>query len=284
MKEALLYVSIGCIFLLGFSVYLYIQAKKENETDINRIINAIKNSSIQSQRYLDEKLNSNSYFQRRNKELERMIDITESSYTLESIGKFQKLAVVVGISATLLITLFIQNLFISLISLAVVSCVVVYPDFKLRNDLNQKYEEFDRVLPDFISRVSLAMDAGFNLTQAMIVSTRAIQGDIQKEFNRFLADSERCVGNITLPYQNLSDRFPTTSCKRFCSVVITGLKNGNSMKSILKKETEYQNDEILTKMEEQGKKNEVTSTAVSTAFIFLPITVLLIAPIMMQNL
>lgn len=284
MKETLLYVVIGCIFLLGFSIYLYIQAKKENETDINRIINAIKDSSIQSQKYLDNKLNNSSFFKKRQDDLEKMIDITESNYTLDSISKYQRLALSIGVLAILMITIFLMNFFATLISILIVAGIVVYPDFKLKNDLKKKYEEFDHALPDFISRVSLAMDAGFNLGQAMVVSARAIQGDIQKEFNRFLADSERCVGDITKPYQNLSARFPTTSCKRFCSVVITGLKNGNSMKTILKKETEYQNDEILTKMEEQGKKSEVTSTAISTAFIFLPITVLLIAPIMMQNL
>lgn len=284
MKEIVLYIAIASIFLLGFAVYLYIQARKDNETDINRIINVIRDSSIQSQKFLDEKMSNSSFFQQRNKDLEKMIDITESSYTLDSIAKFQRLSIIIGILCVILVTVFIMNFFATLITLAIVIFVVIFPDLKLRNALNSKYEEFDKALPDFISRVSLAMDAGFNLSQAMVVSTKAIQGDIQKEFNRFLADSERCVSNITQPYQNLSERFPTSSCKRFCSVVITGLKNGNSMKTILKKETEYLNDEILTKMEEQGKKSEVTSTAVSTAFIFLPITVLLIAPIMMQNL
>jgi len=56
------------------------------------------------------------------------------------------------------------------------------------------------------------------------------------------------------------------------------------MSDILEKETEYLNDELLTSMEEKAKKNEVTSTAISTGLIFLPITVLLIAPIMATSI
>lgn len=282
MKEMFLYIAIICIFLICFSLYIFLQSKNKDENDIEQLINKIKQSGIASQERMKVKMNEIPYIQKRNIELENMIDITESDYTLDSIFKYRKIVLLCTVGAFALVLAFI-GLFPAMLAL-VIGCLCAFaPDIKLKQDLNKKYEAFDKTLPDFISRVSLAMNAGMNLSQAMVIATRALDGDIKKEFVRFLADTERNQDDIARPYLNLKNRFPTKSCERFCSVVITGIKNGNKMSDILEKESNYIIDDELIKMEEQGKRNEMMSTAVSTAFIFIPITALLIAPIMMSN-
>lgn len=282
MKELLVYISIICIFLIGLSLYIYIQSKNNNENDIQVLINKIRKSCFVSQEVMMKKMEEIPYIQRKNQEIEKMIDITESEYTLDSIYKYRKIVLICTFAAFILVLIFV-GFIPSILILAIGGLCSYVPDFRLKQDLSMKYQIFDNTLPDYISRVSLAMNAGMNLSQAMIIATRALDGDIKKEFVRFLADTERNQDDIAKPYINLRQRFPTKSCERFCSVVITGIKNGNKMSEILEKETNYINDETLIKMEEQGKKNEIVSTAISTGFIFIPITALLIAPIMMTS-
>ena len=42
MKELLIYISIICIFLIGLSLYVFIQSKNNDENDIQVLINKIK--------------------------------------------------------------------------------------------------------------------------------------------------------------------------------------------------------------------------------------------------
>lgn len=284
MKETLVYVAIGCIFLLCIGIYLLIVTTKSKEENLESIIQVIKRSGQIAKTNIDNRVNDVPYMQKRKKNLEYAIDITESDETIENLSKYQLLCIFFSIVAFILVTIFVGNLLISFIVLGIGFFIMMYPEIKLKSDVKQKYDDFDNALPDFISRISLAMGAGINLSQAMIIAAKALDGPIKSEFNRFLADIERNQDDISKPYLNLKRRIPTKSCERFCSVVITGVRNGNKMSDILEKETDYLNDELLTTMEEKAKKNEVTSTAISTGLIFLPITVLLIAPIMATSI
>lgn len=284
MKETLFYIAIGCIFLLCIGIYLLITVSKSNENSLESIVATIRRSGLSAKTNFDNKMQELPYMQKRKKYLEYAIDITESDETIENLSKYQHLCLGVSIIACLLILIFVQKILFALIILAGGIFATVYPEMKLKGDVQKKYNDFDNALPDFISRISLAMGAGINLSQAMIIAVKGLDGPIKKEFNRFLADIERNQDNISKPYLNLKKRIPTKACERFCSVVITGVRNGNRMADILEKETEYLNDELLTSMEEKAKKSEVTSTAISTGLIFLPITVLLIAPVMATSI
>lgn len=284
MKETMVYVAIGCIFLLAIGTYLLIVSKKSKEENLESIIQMIKRSGQVAKTNIDNKMDGVPYMQKRKKYLEYAIDITESDETLDNLSKYQLLCILFSIIAFVLVIFFVGNMFFAFIIFAAGIFAMLYPEIKLKSHVKKKYADFDNALPDFISRISLAMGAGINLSQAMIIAAKALEGPIKSEFNRFLADIERNQDNISKPYLNLKRRIPTKSCERFCSVVITGVRNGNKMSDILEKETEYLNDELLTSMEEKAKKNEVTSTAISTGLIFLPITVLLIAPIMATSI
>lgn len=284
MKETMVYVAIGCIFLLCIGIYLLIVTTKSKEENLESIIQVIKRSGQNVKTNFDSKMDEVPYMQKRKKYLEYAIDITGSDETMENLSKYQLLCILFSIIAFILVTIFVGNLLFSFIALGIGLFAMAYPEIKLKGDVKKKYADFDDALPDFISRISLAMGAGINLSQAMIIAAKALDGPIKSEFNRFLADIERNQDNISKPYLNLKRRIPTKSCERFCSVVITGVRNGNKMSDILEKETDYLNDELLTSMEEKAKKNEVTSTAISTGLIFLPITVLLIAPIMATSI
>ena len=208
MKELLVYISIICIFLIGLSLYIYIQSKNNNENDIHVLINKIRKSSFVSQEVMMKKMEEIPYIQRKNQEIEKMIDITESEYTLDSIYKYRKFVLICTFAAFILVLIFV-GFIPSILILAIGGLCSYVPDFRLKQDLSMKYQIFDNTLPDYISRVSLAMNAGMNLSQAMIIATRALDGDIKKEFVRFLADTERNQDDIAKPYINLRQRFPT---------------------------------------------------------------------------
>ena len=91
MKELLIYISIICIFLIGLSLYVFIQSKNNDENDIQVLINKIKKSSFVSQEAMMKKMEEIPYIQRKNQEIEKMIDITESEYTLDSIYKYRRI-------------------------------------------------------------------------------------------------------------------------------------------------------------------------------------------------
>ena len=55
MKELLIYISIICIFLIGLSLYVFIQSKNNDENDIQVLINKIKKIKLCFTRGNDEK-------------------------------------------------------------------------------------------------------------------------------------------------------------------------------------------------------------------------------------
>ena len=78
-----------------------------------------------------------------------------------------------SIIAFVLVIFFVGNMFFAFIIFAAGIFAMLYPEIKLKSDVKKKYADFDNALPDFISRISLAMGAGINLSQAMIIAAKA---------------------------------------------------------------------------------------------------------------
>ena len=82
MKETMVYVAIGCIFLL------LIVSKKSKEENLESIIQMIKRSGQVAKTNIDNKMDGVPYMQKRKKYLEYAIDITESDETLDNLSKY----------------------------------------------------------------------------------------------------------------------------------------------------------------------------------------------------
>ena len=67
MKETMVYVAIGCIFLLAIGTYLLIVSKKSKEENLESIIQMIKRSGQVAKTNIDNKMDGVPYMQKRKK-------------------------------------------------------------------------------------------------------------------------------------------------------------------------------------------------------------------------
>lgn len=279
MKANLYFVLVGCFFLMAITLYLIIQSLRTKQSELDRIIQHAITAGVGAKNKLEGNVTNVSAVKKHENYLEQMIKLTNSERNATNLIRFEFYTAFITVVLIVLSLIFIGSPIITIGLFIAGTVIAVAPEIELRSSLQKKYIEFDRILPEFIEKVVLSMNAGYNMNKAFIVATRSLTGPIQAEFQKFLLDTQKFSDDMAMPYKNLSQRIPTNSCKRFCSVVITGLTNGNSMKDILNTESDYLNEEILVSLEKQGRKNETMSTAVSTGLIFLPIIALMIAPI-----
>lgn len=163
-----------------------------------------------------------------------------------------------------------------------VGVVMIYASYT--GKLKKKNEEFDRALPDYEINLLLGLEAGATLPVSMEMACKAIDDPlVQIEFRQLLRDIQTNNDHPLTPYRALSKRVPTKDCQRFCNLITAGIQNGTSMSEILNKELEQTTDEQLNAIKEKAQKNTMISTAVSTAFIFIPIMILFMAPLLAQS-
>lgn len=283
-RNSLFMLVIPLSLLFSLMLYLLLASIGSSQSELDRIIESARMAGKTFRDNSDTRITSMSFVKAHMEKLQTAIDFIGKDTDAEAVVKTEFYGLIVTLILTLLALIFVGSLVIPLV-IAVAGGVLSFAgEISIWSDRDKKYKDFDKALPEFIQRIVLSMNAGYNLDKAMKVSARSLTGPAQPELQRFLIDVSKFSDDIAMPYRNLSERIPTDACKRFCSVVITGIRNGNPMRDVLSEEADYLNEELLTDLQSQGKKNETKSTAISTGFIFLPVIILMIAPIVATSL
>lgn len=278
-------IAIGCIYIFLLLLFILISSQSESEKTLDELING---KSLVSKKEVEarKKLGENSgYYKKRVLQLQEKLDLIDIDDDPESIIKYQFMVLVSGIILTILVQIIFNFILLTMVCIGVTIYCFMLKDIKINNTLKQKNEEFDSCLPQFENNMLLGLRAGAELYKAMELAIKTLpQGPVKSEFEKLLLESKTYTDNLALPFMNLSRRVPTKDCQRFCNVVVSGLKNGNSMGEILENESDYMTTQMLNKFKEKQDKNATIATAITSGFVFLPMIVLFLAPLMINSL
>jgi len=280
MQETLLYIGIAgcCLFLL--TVYMVLSVRPGKEETLAALIEG-RSGVVEHESKLKKAVKNNTWMKKRVEYLNELIRITyDTERTPESITRYQIVCITFGIAVVFIIQTLFKVIPLTVLVALFMSFLTYKPDYSLKSAKKAKFEEFDKTLPSFLNNMLLAMQAGSGVEKAMAMSIQTLDGSIKRDFNNLLIDTTLYKDDIAIAYSNLANRIQTRDCQRFCNVVISGLKNGNRMSDIFAEESVHLNKEQVNKMMEKGSKNKLKSTAISTGLIFMPLLIILIAPMM----
>lgn len=284
MRENFLY--IGILFIYLFSLLMCFafttrKTKKNVLTSLNDGTYATKENPT-----MEEYLKKSGIFSRYYMWLERMIDLTfDKERTAEDVIRYQLICFSLTIGLFCLTAFVIKIPILCILFTGMCAFLTYRPIKSLNDNYNEKLEEFDKNLPTFLNNMLMSLQSGTSLERAMELAISSIGETIYKnDLVQLLADIRTYTSSQAEPYAKLAMRVPTKDCQRFCNMVVSGLKNGNKMSDILKTESDHLNVTLINKIREAGEKHQVTATAISSGLVFLPIIILLIAPMMVNTM
>lgn len=285
-RELMILIGAGCILLFFIVLSILVSAKPKGQTNLDDIVNGqVSMTRRDMKKEIRDRIDNSTLYQKRREKLQRMLDLTyNTEETPETIMKFQLMAFITGIGCTILLDLIFNFLLITVTAFALTVYAVMMKDMSLKSKIKAKEEGFDNALPQFETNMLLGMQAGAGLQKSMEMAIKTLpEGLVQVEFKKLLLETKTYTEDIALPYMNLSKRVQTKDCERFCNIVISGLKNGNSMGEILDNESEHMTQEVLNKIKEKGEKNAIAATAISSGLVFLPLIIIFLAPMVASS-
>lgn len=281
-----IWIVIGAIWFIVFILIIKILTSRSADQDLHDVVNGqAQLQNIRFTKRVQTRLEKQSWFIEYEKQIYELINLTyDKERTIDSVFAWQLELLILAILLPLLMHL-ILNIFILDIITPIFFIYMAYrPVQSMKSELKRRRDNFDENLPQFISHMCLGFDSGATISKAMALAIQTLDDDSRLDFDQLLIDYQMHTDNPSLAFDNLSKRMPTTECRRFCNVTSTGLKNGNEMRKIFETEAEYMSEAYRTKMEEAAKKKQNSADVISTAFIFVPVLALMVAPIMATNM
>lgn len=284
-REIMFLIGIGFFLLFIIILSIGITTRPKIQSQLENIVNGqVVMTKRNIKKDFQKELANSSLYQKRCANLQHKLNLIYSNNTPETIIKYQFIYLIAGLGITLLLHLILNVLIITLVSLGVTVYAVIMQEMDINSKIKAKEKGFDEALPQFETNMLLGMQAGAGIQKSMEMAIKSLpEGLIQIEFKKLLLESRTYTDDVALPYMNLSKRVPTKDCQRFCNIVISGIKNGNSMNEILTSESEYMTQQVLNRIKEQGERNSVKATAISTGLVFMPLLVIFLAPMMMSS-
>lgn len=281
MKETMLMIAIVGI-ITGFGL-LAIMLLRQPKTDVllKNILDGTGGDQSIKRTSPTDRLKTTGFYKKRAEHLQKMIDLTyDEERTPETVYQWQMTWALLAFLAVPFLQLIFEFIPLSIGLLVFCIFMATSPDRDLNAKYKQKCDEFDKGLPTFLTNMSLAMDSGCQLEDAMRMAIQTLDSTMLIEFQQLLIDITVYIDDKSVAFQKLMQRVTSKDCERFCNVIISGLKNGNRMEDIIKNESENMNRNQIIKIRENGEKKKNSAEAVSLAMTFFPMIVIFIAPLM----
>ena len=274
-------------FIFLFFVYLCIylrRQEKKRHFDMRSIANgyvAMDAAAAQSASTL-----SSGIFKGYAEKIQSCLDqIYETDTRPDSIIKHQIMIFVFGMCFAVIAQLLFRFAAITFGIVLTVFILTWMPYNELISQVQKKKNDFDKALPAYETNLLLGLQAGATTIKSMEMAVKTLPpGLVQIEFQQLMRDIQMTSNNIAKPYMQLAKRVDTTDCDRFGNIVISGVKNGNSMTEILTQESEYMAQQQLNRIQEAGQKAGIKATAISSGLIFRPLIIIFIAPLMSSSM
>lgn len=152
----------------------------------------------------------------------------------------------------------------------------------LKKRAKQRQEELSYQLPDFLDTMSVTLQAGVGLDQALRDIVPYFDGPIKDEFGRFIQETDVGVPRGDA-YQSLLERNESKEFQMLIKSLIQGEKLGVPISRTFKHQSEEMRKIKKEKIKEQAAKASPKVTLITT-FIVMPSALILIGGLMMMNM
>ncbi|MBM4763245.1 type II secretion system F family protein [Bacillus sp. B15-48] len=152
----------------------------------------------------------------------------------------------------------------------------------LKSKAKQRQEELSYQLPDFLDTMSVTLQAGVGLDQALRDIVPYFGGPVKDEFGRFIQETDVGVPR-TEAYQSLLDRNESKEFQMLIKSLVQGEKLGVPISRTFKHQAVEMRKIKKEKIKEAAAKASPKVTLITT-FIVMPSALILIGGLMIMNM
>lgn len=156
------------------------------------------------------------------------------------------------------------------------------PILLLKNRAKMRQDQLRYDLPDFLDTISVSLQAGVSLDQALREVVKFFDGPIHEEFSRFIQELDLGVQRETA-YRNLLNRNDNPEFQTLIKSLIQGMQLGVPIATTFKIQA---NDMRVFRQEQVKEKAAKASPKITliTTFIVMPTSIFLIGGLMIMNM
>ncbi|CAM3858097.1 type II secretion system F family protein [Cytobacillus oceanisediminis] len=285
------------LFTIGLkSFYDYLIEKQDLKKHIqdNVFVNrfSLKRRKSSSEKWLEKtfyyaddfsSLGNRVNFFSESQDVERWLMQASYPYGL-TVERFQGLkifALIVGLVAGFMLIIIqfpMSQILIIALPLAGYFSVILW----IKNKAKKRQDELGYVLPDFLDTVSVTLQAGIGLDQALRDIVPYFDGPVGEEFSRFNQEID-----LGLPrekaYRNLLDRNDNEAFQLLIKSLIQGSRLGVPVATTFKLQANEMRNMKREKIKEEAAKASPKITLITT-FIVMPTVMLLIGGLLILNM
>jgi len=168
------------------------------------------------------------------------------------------------------------NNFISFSSIFLFSGYLL-PDFVL-NNMSKKYKQsIYQSLPNLLDLLTVSVQSGLGLEQALLHSSEKLKGPISKEIDRTLQEI-RLGKKRSDSLRSFAERIPLDDIKSFCTAIIQAEQLGTSISNVLRIQSDFIRLKRSQIAEQAAMKAPLKLLFPLVFFIFPALFIILIGP------
>lgn len=158
----------------------------------------------------------------------------------------------------------------------------IVPQRMIEQKIKARRENIERSLPEFLDLVKSVTEAGLVIQEAINKVTARLKGPLADEFKGVMAETKSNGGQWRIAMENMAFRNDIDALSDVVSDILIAYEKGTSITDTLNKEAILMRELRNTKIQEKAKGMSVKLIIPMAIFSFLPLLVLLVAPMVMQ--
>lgn len=203
----------------------------------------------------------------------------EPEYTKLIITRCSALVVfVVG----LLVGVTTLNIIILLFSIIATLALLKLPMYKVESEAKKQIEEFSSELPRFLDLLTISLNVGTPITEAIKKVAQNVGGVLGEELLECLAENEIGASSWQQSLIGLARVYNDTDFSDFVIDLISSYEKGNDISETIALKSQQIKDSKLIEAREKGSKMTVTILIPTVIFKIFPILAIMFIPIILQ--
>lgn len=203
----------------------------------------------------------------------------EPEYTKLIITRCSALVV---FAVGLLVGVTTLNIIILLFSIIATLALLKLPMYKVESEAKKQIEEFSSELPRFLDLLTISLNVGTPITEAIKKVAQNVGGVLGEELLECLAENEIGASSWQQSLIGLARVYNDTDFSDFVIDLISSYEKGNDISETIALKSQQIKDSKLIEAREKGSKMTVTILIPTVIFKIFPILAIMFIPIILQ--
>lgn len=156
------------------------------------------------------------------------------------------------------------------------------PSKRIATAIHNRRESIRSDLPDFLRLLKAVTESGNTIQEAINKVAVRLSGPLAEQFQQVMIETKANGGNWRVAMENMALRNDIDELSDVVSNILISVERGTSIVSVLEKDADIMLELRNSKVMEQARKLSVRMMIPMAVFDFLPLMVLMIAPMMMS--